>query len=62
MGLRGHWRKRLTPEYRELGELSGGELYRLSLADLGNEPVHTTWDAWGNRIDRIEHTLNNLTE
>ena len=49
-------RKRLTPEYRELGELSGGELYRLSLADLDNEPVHTTWDAWGNRVDHVEVT------
>ncbi len=48
--------ERFTPEYRELGEQSGGELYRLSLADLRNEPVHTTWDAWGNRIDHVEVT------
>jgi alkylation response protein AidB-like acyl-CoA dehydrogenase len=47
---------RLEPEYRELGELSGGSLFQLSLADLGNEPVHTIWDAWGNRIDHVEVT------
>ncbi|MBW2225022.1 MAG: acyl-CoA dehydrogenase family protein [Deltaproteobacteria bacterium] len=44
---------RFEPEYRELGELSGGELFQLSLA---NEPVHTVWDAWGNRIDHVEVT------
>ena len=41
-------------ELRELGDLAGGELYRLQLADRLNEPVHTPWDAWGNRIDHIE--------
>jgi len=41
-------------EYRELGELGGGELYRAALADRTNEPVLTQWDAWGNRIDDIE--------
>ena len=41
-------------EYRELGELGGGELYREMLADRLNEPVLTPWDAWGNRIDAIE--------
>ena len=49
-------RRRFEPEYRELGELSGGELYELSLADLDNEPVHTQWDAWGHRIDHVEVT------
>src|SRR5688500_12588905 len=38
----------------EMGELAGGELYRMQLADRCNEPVLTQWDAWGNRIDRIE--------
>ena len=47
---------RFQPEYRELGELNGGELFQLSLADLDNEPVHTVWDAWGNRIDHVEVT------
>jgi alkylation response protein AidB-like acyl-CoA dehydrogenase len=48
--------RRFEPEYRELGELNGGELFQLSLADLENEPVHTVWDAWGNRIDEVEVT------
>jgi acyl-CoA dehydrogenase len=47
---------RFEDEYRELGELAGGELYRESLADLHHEPVLTTWDAWGRRIDHIELT------
>lgn len=41
-------------EYDELGVLSGGEYYRAQLADLHNEPVHVPWDAWGNRVDRID--------
>ncbi len=49
-------RERLEPEYRALGELGGGELFQLSLADLDSEPVHTVWDAWGNRIDHVEVT------
>ena len=48
--------KRFEPAYRELGELSGGELFQLSQADLDNEPVHTVWDPWGNRIDQVEVT------
>src|SRR4051812_46400788 len=46
----------IEPSFREMGRLSGGELYRLQLADRLNEPVLTQWDAWGNRIDRIELT------
>ena len=41
-------------ELVELGEMAGGELYRLQIADRLNEPVHRPWDAWGNRIDHIE--------
>lgn len=44
----------VEPELLQLGELAGGQLYRFQLADRLNEPVHTMWDAWGNRIDRIE--------
>ena len=40
----------------EMGRLAGGELYDLQLADRLNEPTLTHWDAWGNRIDRIELT------
>lgn len=39
---------------RELGELAGGELYQMQLADRLNEPRLEQWDAWGNRIDEIE--------
>jgi acyl-CoA dehydrogenase len=39
---------------RELGELAGGELYRMQLADRLNEPRLVQWDAWGKRIDEIE--------
>ncbi|MGB8331107.1 MAG: acyl-CoA dehydrogenase family protein [Polyangiales bacterium] len=48
--------ERFEPEYRELGGLSGGELFQLSQADLDNEPVHRVWDPWGNRIDQVEVT------
>lgn len=40
----------------EMGRLSGAELYEFQLADRLNEPTLTQWDAWGNRIDRIELT------
>ena len=33
-----------------------GELYREQLADRENEPRLIQWDAWGNRVDRIEVT------
>lgn len=44
----------VEPELLELGELAGGELYRMQLADRPNEPRLTQWDAWGERVDRIE--------
>jgi len=44
----------IEPELIAMGELAGGELYRVQLADRANEPVLTQWDAWGNRVDRIE--------
>jgi acyl-CoA dehydrogenase len=40
----------------EMGRLAGTDLYELQLADRLNEPVLTQWDAWGNRIDKIELT------
>jgi acyl-CoA dehydrogenase len=39
-----------------MGELAGGELYRMQLEDRLREPVLTQWDAWGNRVDTIELT------
>ena len=47
-------RAAVTEELHALGGLAGGHFYQLSLADRGNEPVHTPWDPWGNRIDHIE--------
>jgi len=60
--LRSHLRRALPAqvlaevesELEALGGQAGGELYRFQLADRLNEPVHTMWDAWGQRIDRIE--------
>jgi alkylation response protein AidB-like acyl-CoA dehydrogenase len=60
--LRSYLRRRLPaevlaeiePSLSELGALAGGELYQLQLQDRLNEPSLTQWDAWGNRIDRIE--------
>ncbi|MBP6015573.1 MAG: acyl-CoA dehydrogenase family protein [Candidatus Promineofilum sp.] len=46
----------VEPSLREMGELAGGELYELQLADRLNEPTLTQWDPWGERIDRIEVT------
>jgi alkylation response protein AidB-like acyl-CoA dehydrogenase len=40
----------------EMGRLSGFDLYELQLADRLNEPTLTQWDAWGNRVDKIELT------
>src|SRR5262245_5593813 len=46
----------VQPGLMHMGERAGGELYRVQLADRDNEPVLTQWDAWGNRVDRIEVT------
>ena len=62
--LRSYLKRALPPDglreaelsLREMGELAGGELYQMQLADRLNEPTLTQWDAWGNRIDRIEVT------
>ncbi|HEY0366396.1 MAG TPA: acyl-CoA dehydrogenase family protein, partial [Pyrinomonadaceae bacterium] len=47
---------RIKESLSEMGYLAGGELYALQLADRLNEPALTQWDAWGNRIDKIELT------
>jgi alkylation response protein AidB-like acyl-CoA dehydrogenase len=49
-------RSDIEPELKELGQLAGGELYQMQLADRLNEPTLTQWDAWGNRVDRVEVT------
>ena len=48
--------REIKPTLFEMGRLAGGELYQMQLADRLNEPTLTQWDAWGNRIDRIELT------
>jgi acyl-CoA dehydrogenase len=47
-------RREVEPSLAEMGRLAGGELYQLQLADRLNEPTLTQWDAWGERIDRID--------
>jgi len=44
----------IEAELKEMGELAGGPLYAFQLADRLNEPRHTPWDGWGNRVDQIE--------
>jgi alkylation response protein AidB-like acyl-CoA dehydrogenase len=46
----------LQESLSEMGRLAGAELYDLQLSDRLNEPTLTQWDAWGNRIDKIELT------
>jgi alkylation response protein AidB-like acyl-CoA dehydrogenase len=46
----------IAPDLERLGALAGGELYELQLQDRLSEPTLVQWDAWGNRIDRIEVT------
>ncbi|MBL0212507.1 MAG: acyl-CoA dehydrogenase family protein [Myxococcales bacterium] len=43
----------IAAELRALGDVAV-EYYGKQLADRLNEPVLTQWDAWGNRIDKIE--------
>ena len=46
----------IEPALIEMGELAGAELYHLQISDRKLEPTLTQWDAWGNRIDRVEVT------
>ncbi|MCE9670200.1 acyl-CoA dehydrogenase family protein [Myxococcus stipitatus] len=48
------FRRSITEDLRDLGELSGNYFYPFQLRDRLNEPVLTQWDAWGHRIDHIE--------
>jgi alkylation response protein AidB-like acyl-CoA dehydrogenase len=48
--------REIEESLREIGRLSGTDLYQMQLADRLNEPILTQWDAWGDRIDRIELT------
>lgn len=48
--------QQIEPELITMGDAAGGELYALQRAGRLNEPVHTPWDAWGNRVDHIAVT------
>src|SRR5688572_9138993 len=52
--LPGDMLEEVEESLREMGRLAGADLYELQLADRLNEPTLTQWDAWGNRIDKIE--------
>src|SRR5689334_548334 len=62
--LRAWLRRKLPPDVlssiesdlQHMGEITAGELYRFQLEDRRREPELTQWDAWGNRVDRIELT------
>lgn len=44
----------MDPQLDEMASLSSGRLDDLAAAHRLDEPVHTVFDAWGRRIDRIE--------
>lgn len=46
----------MEPELQAMGELSGGELFRESVATYSDEPTLAQWGAWGKRVDQIELT------
>jgi alkylation response protein AidB-like acyl-CoA dehydrogenase len=46
----------VQPKLREMGEMAGGELYEKQLDGRLDEPRLVQWDAWGERVDRIEVT------
>ncbi|MFP3939813.1 MAG: acyl-CoA dehydrogenase family protein [Thermoanaerobaculia bacterium] len=46
----------VEPGLREMGELAAGELRELQEADRGEEPRLERWNAWGERVDRVELT------
>jgi len=48
--------KDIQTSLAQMGHLAGNDLYEMQLADRLNEPTLTQWDAWGNRVDKIEVT------
>src|SRR5687768_10456868 len=46
----------IEPSLHNMGALAGGALYKQQLAERHIEPQLIQWDAWGNRVDRIELT------
>jgi alkylation response protein AidB-like acyl-CoA dehydrogenase len=49
-------RKEATGQLTTLGDLVVGKLHDLMVEDRLNEPRLVQWDAWGQRVDRIELT------
>ena len=54
--LPGEMLAQIDAELDDMGDLAGHELYELQLQDRRNEPELLQWDAWGNRVDRIDVT------
>ena len=48
--------REVEPALHDLGELAGGRLYRMQLADRLHEPRLVRWGAWGERVDEVEVT------
>ena len=48
--------RNITPSLAAMGELAAGPLAELSRRHRLDEPRHVPFDAWGNRVDRIEVT------
>ncbi|MBV6418571.1 MAG: putative acyl-CoA dehydrogenase AidB [Steroidobacteraceae bacterium] len=46
----------IEPELADMEALAAGRLAQLQADDREREPALTHWDAWGNRVDRIELT------
>jgi acyl-CoA dehydrogenase len=46
----------IEPPLSELAQLAAGPLWDAQLDDRANEPRLIHWDAWGNRIDRVDVT------
>lgn len=48
--------RQIEPELADMEALAAGQLAHLQTGDRLREPTLTQWDAWGNRVDRIELT------
>ena len=44
----------ITPQLLEMGALAAGPLRALAHRHRRDEPLHTPYDAWGQRIDRVQ--------
>src|SRR5687768_4915352 len=44
----------ILPSIEALAAICSGSLFALQQQDRLNEPTLVQWDAWGNRVDRIE--------